>query len=139
MEPKQPVKPPVAKRELPDLEQLTSAHLAELLQAGKVDEALRMIQVRKGLLDIKADEDQADENARLQAARLKAIQEEMERIEAKQSACPHTKQNGTPSIGGQRDSQNIPHWICLNCQKIWHGTLPAHLARRDYAMGGPSY
>ena len=133
---KEPVKPPV--KSTPNPAAITSAQIERLLAEGKVEEATKLLALRKQMLELVADEELGHEKARVEEQRLIAIQEEMEKREYEQSECPHVKPNGYPAVGGIRDSHNNTHYICLRCQKMWvNDQLPMHLRQNLNPIGGP--
>ena len=55
-----------------------------------------------------------------------------------QAGCAHTKPNGKPAVGGQKNHQHQIQWLCLICHKEWvGGELPIHLLNNDAVVGGP--
>lgn len=133
---KEPVKPPV--KSTPNPAAITPAHIDRLIQEGKIDEATKLLALRKQMQELAADEERGQEAARVEEQRLIAIQEEMEKREYEQSECPHVKPNGYPAVGGIRDSKNNTHYICLRCQKLWmNEELPMHLRQNLNPIGGP--
>lgn len=60
---------------------------------------------------------------------------------SKQENCPHMKpMNAGSAIAGQRDHQQVYHWICQYCAKEWTGAeLPPHLRIDLILVGGPNY
>lgn len=133
---KEPVKPPV--QSTPNPAAVTTRDIEKLIREGKVEEASKLLDIRKKLQELAADELRGVENSRVEEQRLLAIQDEMAMREWEQSECPHVKPNGYPAIGGIRDSKNNSHYICLRCQKMWvNEGLPMHLRQNLNPIGGP--
>lgn len=133
---KEPVKPPV--KSTPNPAAITSATIERLISEGKIEEATKLLALRKQMQELATDEIRDHENARVEEQRLLAIQDEIEKREFEQSECPHVKPNGYPAIGGIRDSYNNTHYICLRCQKVWvNENLPMHLRQNLNPIGGP--
>jgi hypothetical protein len=86
----------------------------------------------------KEEQRQMQIRAREQGARTMARQREAEL--AKQASCNHTKPNGRPAIGGQRDHQGDYRFICLFCSKEWtNNELPQNLIIDRDMIGGPAH
>lgn len=94
--------------------------------------------VLQDLLAWKIGQEKAEHDALLAKQRddreRYAKERERERLirEAFKNSCPHTKQNGTTALGGQRLSNGNILLICQHCQKTWEGEqvdeLPSRLA-----------
>jgi hypothetical protein len=135
---KEPVKLP--GKATVSVDDVNSERVSQLLSEGKVDEALKLIQAKKGLEALLQEEQSKRESGRLQENRLLAIQDEIDNKNAAQDSCSHTKDNGLPSVGGNRDSSNNTIFICLRCQKLWRNDeLPMYLRNNLPQIGGPTF
>jgi hypothetical protein len=86
----------------------------------------------------KRDEEKHNREA-FRKSRLEAIEQERQAREWNQSQCNHRKENGRPSIGGQRDHSGHYMFICLNCMKQWvDGELPMTHRIPMELVGGPN-
>lgn len=133
---KEPIKPPVKSTINPAA--ITTENIEKLLAEGRADEAMKLLDIRKKLLELATDEEKQHEESRVEEQRLLAIQEEIAKRDYEQSECPHVKPNGYPAIGGIRDSKNNTHYLCLRCQKAWvNEELPMHLRQNLNPIGGP--
>lgn len=107
----------------------------ELLKIQLEDARLGLIQKQRAEQEFLQKKNQ-DDNFR--KSRLAAVEQERASKELQQSSCPHTKQNGQPCIGGQKDHRGHYHFLCMWCMKEWiDGELPMHLRIPMERVGGP--
>ena len=116
---------------------ITMEQINALIAKGDLAAARNLLETKKLIEQAIKDFQAKDEEAKSQIARLRAIEDEIAERQRQQDECSHRKEDGKPAIGGQRGHDNIPIWVCLNCNKLFIGNeLPVHLRIRSDMVGG---
>lgn len=103
---------------------------------SKIQDQLSALLLKKMLKEEQAEEESAHQREVGRQQMLKQIAQAEAEKEAERANCSHRKPDGRSCIGGQRDSNQKLHLICLYCQKEFDNVPAGHTIERS-AIGGP--
>lgn len=96
--------------------------------AGLPNELLAQLLLKKLKKEADLEEAEEDRRKKLLARNLEMVRDQQAQKELEQRSCTHTKENGKPSVGGQKVSGGHFAFICVRCQCLWdEKTVPKHL------------
>ncbi len=120
----------------------TSASLddIEALAVTNPDQALKLLNLQNLMEAARTLQKRREQDANFRVSMLQSTEAKMRRDARTQAQCEsrgHVREDGSPAIGGQRDSANIFHGVCCKCHKIWDAgigdgprQLPPYFANR---------
>ncbi len=112
-----------------------AAQIAQSPQAGRIQEQLSALLLKRMLKEEQAEEDLVNQRELGRQQMLLQTQQAEAASLLEQKTCPHRKPNGHSSLGGQKDSNGNLHLICLSCQKEFDHVPQGHVLY-DH-VGGP--